>query len=142
MMTFNGDVKPFLGKGWRFPWGKQPGVNGRGGLALGSYEDDIEDAIRIILSTAQGERVMRPEFGSAIHELVFAPNDASTAGLLVHYTEAALKRWEPRIGITRVNAQPDPLEPHKMMITINYVVKATNDEVNLVYPFYLIPSQE
>lgn len=137
-----GDARPFLGKGWRFPWGQQPGVDGRGGLATCSYEDDIEDAIRIILSTAQGERVMRPEFGSAIHELVFAPNDATTAGLLVYYTETALTRWEPRIEVTGVEAHPDPLEPHKMLININYVVKATNDEVNMVYPFYLIPSEE
>jgi len=141
-MTMGGNSRPFLGKGWRFPWGTQPGVDGRGAIGLASYEDDIADAIKIILGTAQGERVMRPEFGSAIHELIFAPGDASTAGLLALYTEEALARWEPRIEVTRVQAEPDINQPHKMLINITYSVRATNDEVNLVYPFYLNPSQE
>lgn len=141
-MSLNGHEKPFLGKGWRFPWAGQPGVDGKGRLALCGDQDDIEDSIRIILGTAQGERVMRPQFGSTIHDFIFAPNDATTAGLLAYYVEEALARWEPRIDVTNVDAHPDPAEPHKMLININYLVKATNDAVNMVYPFYLIPTQE
>jgi phage baseplate assembly protein W len=85
---------------------------------------------------------MRPEFGSAIHDFIFAPNDATTAGLLAYHIETALARWEPRIEIVSVDAQTDPREPYKMLINISYLVKATNDEVNMVYPFYLIPTQE
>lgn len=141
-MSLSGYQKAFLGKGWRFPWDSQPGVDGQGGLALCGDEDDIEDAIRIILGTAQGERVMRPEFGSTIHQFVFAPNDATTAGLLAYHVEAALTRWEPRIDVISVDAQSDPKEPHRLLIDIKYLVNATNDEVNMVYPFYLIPTQE
>ncbi len=137
-MTLNGNERHFLGQGWRFPLG----VDGRGGLGLSRYEHDIEEAIKIILGTAQGERVMRPEFGSSIHEFVFAPNNATTAGLLAFHVNEALARWEPRIDVTGVNVQPDPLEPSRVLIDIDYVVKSTNDEVNMVYPFYLIPTEE
>ena len=137
-MTLNGNGRHFLGQGWRFPLG----VDGRGGLGLSRYENDIEEAIKIILGTAQGERVMRPEFGSSIHEFVFAPNNATTAGLLAFHVNEALARWEPRIDVTEVNVQPDSLEPSRVLIDIDYVVKSTNDEVNMVYPFYLIPTEE
>ncbi len=137
-MTLNGNERHFLGQGWRFPLG----VDGRGGLGLSRYENDIEEAIKIILGTAQGERVMRPEFGSSIHEFVFAPNNATTAGLLAFHVNEALARWEPRIDVTEVNVQPDSLEPSRVLIDIDYVVKSTNDEVNMVYPFYLIPTEE
>ena len=137
-MTLNGNERHFLGQGWRFPLG----VDGRGGLGLSRYENDIEEAIKIILGTAQGERVMRPEFGSSIHEFVFAPNNATTAGLLAFHVNEALARWEPRIDVTEVNVQPDYLEPSRVLIDIDYVVKSTNDEVNMVYPFYLIPTEE
>ena len=133
-----GNERHFLGQGWRFPLG----VDGRGGLGLSRYENDIEEAIKIILGTAQGERVMRPEFGSSIHEFVFAPNNATTAGLLAYHVNEALARWEPRIDVTEVNVQPDSLEPSRVLIDIDYVVKSTNDEVNMVYPFYLIPTEE
>lgn len=96
----------------------------------------------MVLSTARGERVMRPEFGSSIHEFVFAPNNATTAGLLAYAVQEALRRWEPRIDLQGVDVQPDPLEDSRLLINIRYKVKATNDEVNLVYPFYLIPTEE
>ena len=85
---------------------------------------------------------MRPEFGSNIHEFVFAPNNATTAGLLAFHVHEALARWEPRIDVTGVIVQPDPQEPSRVLIDIDYVVKSTNDEVNMVYPFYLIPTEE
>ena len=103
---------------------------------------DIEVAIRVILSTPKGERVMRPEFGSALHEFVFSPNNATTAGLLAYHVREALLRWEPRVDIKAIDVQPDPLEPSYVQISIGYVIKATNDERNLVYPFYLIPKEE
>ncbi len=136
-MSLNGHERRILGQGWRFPLG----VDGRGGLALVRGENDIEEAIVAILCTAQGERVMRPEFGSSIHEFVFAPNNATTAGLIAYQVEQALARWEPRIEVTEVDVQPDPLETSRVLINIQYLVKATNDEVNMVYPFYLIPSE-
>ena len=137
MVNLNGYERRILGQGWRFP----VGVDGRGGLALARGENDIGEAIVAILCTAQGERVMRPEFGSSIHEFVFAPNNATTAGLIAYQVQEALARWEPRIEVTEVDVQPDPLEPSRVLIDIQYLVKATNDEVNMVYPFYLIPPE-
>jgi len=127
----------FLGQGWRFPFG----VDGRGGISMSRGEKDIETAIIIILSTSKGERVMRPEFGASIADMVYQPNNATTAGLLAYHVREALARWEPRIEVMEVDARPHPQEPGQMLIDISYRVKATNDERNLVYPFYLIPKE-
>lgn len=128
----------FTGSGWDFPMG----VDGRGGLALAAEDQAIRRGIFLILSTARGERRMRPQFGCAIHDLVFAPNDATTAGLIRYHVMEALGWWEPRITVTEVDVRSDPDDPAKVTIEISYVVKSTNDERNLVYPFYRIPGEE
>jgi phage baseplate assembly protein W len=84
---------------------------------------------------------MRPNFGCDIHNLVFAPNNATTWGLAAHYTEEALGWWEPRIDVTEIDPQPDPEDASRLLINIKYVLKATNDARNLVYPFYLLPGR-
>ena len=127
----------FLGTGWAFP----VGVETRGQVALASGERDIEEAISIILLTPQGQRVMRPEFGCQIYDLLFAPNDATTAGLAAHYVEDALRKWEPRITVQEVDADPDPDQPERLLIQINYTIKATSDPRSLVFPFYRIPGE-
>ena len=124
----------FLGNGWAFPFRISPS----GGIALSRQEFDIDEAIRIILSTAKGERHMRPEFGCGIHDLVFAPNNATTAGLVETYVTEAAGWWEPRVKVLRVDANSDDDERNKLLINVHYRVRATNDERNLVYPFYLI----
>jgi hypothetical protein len=129
----NGKVKGILGTGWHFP----AGVDGRGGLALSRAEKDIEESIHIILGTAKGERRMRPEFGCGIHDLIFAPNNATTWGLVRQYVEEALGWWEPRIEIIGVKVQADAKDTCRLLIDIQYLVKATSDARSLVYPFYL-----
>lgn len=124
----------FVGNGWRFPLA----VNGRGGIALSRQEQDIDEAIRIILTTAIGERRMRPEFGSRLYELIFASLNATTLGLAEQYTREALYMWEPRIEVTGVEARIDPDSEARLLIDIQYTVRATNDERNLVHPFYII----
>lgn len=124
----------FLGNGWAFPMRISPS----GGIALSRHEYDIDEAIRIILSTAKGERHMRPQFGCGIHDLVFAPNNATTAGLVQSYVAEAIGWWEPRVELLEVVVDTDPEERNSLIITINYRVRSTNDERNLVYPFYLI----
>jgi phage baseplate assembly protein W len=126
-----------LGVGWSFPLR----VDGRGGIALSQHENDIEESIRIILSTAKGERRMRPQFGCDIHKIVFAPNNATSWGLAAHYVEEALGWWEPRIEVLEIDPHPDPMDTSRLLITIKYRIKATNDERNLVYPFYIIPGR-
>ena len=81
---------------------------------------------------------MRPNFGCDIHNLIFAPNNATTWGLAAHYVEEALGWWEPRIEVTEVDPRPDPQDTSRLLIDIKYRVKATNDARNLVYPFYLL----
>lgn len=127
----------FLGTGWAFP----VGVDQRGRIALARQETDIEQAIRIILLTPKGQRVLRPDFGCNIHDLMFAPNDAATAGLAAHYVEEALRMWEPRIRVLEVVAQPDDEKPERLLIEINYEIRATHDRRALVFPFYHIPGE-
>jgi len=128
----------FLGRGWAF----LVGVNHRGGIATVGGEADIEQAIRVILETAPGERVMRPEFGCGLHRLVFAPNSPTTAGLVAFHVREALGRWEPRVEVEQVDVSPDPQRDAVLFIQIRYRVRSTNDLRNLVYPFYRIPEEE
>jgi phage baseplate assembly protein W len=128
---------PIIGRGWHFP----PSLDERGIIALTSDDEEIEQAIRIILSTAPGQRVMRPEFGCRIHELVFAPSGPAVAGLAARYVREALGRWEPRIEVQRVVVEPDTRNDGRLVISIGYRVAATNSNRNLVYPFYLIPEE-
>ena len=131
-------MRDFLGVGWAFP----VGVDARGRIGLARQERDIEEAMRIILLTPKGQRVMRPEFGCQIHDLIFAPNDATTAGLAAYYVEEALGMWEPRIRVKEVNARPDAENPGRLLIDIVYEIKATHDSRSLVFPFYRIPGEE
>lgn len=117
-------------------------VNSRGELALVHGETDIEQSIRIILGTAPGERVMRPEFGCRIHELIFAPHNPATEGLIKYYVEQALGWWEPRIEVDGVGVSPDPTHDSALFVEIKYHVKATHDERSIVYPFFLMGEEE
>jgi len=125
--------KDFLGIGWRFP----TSLNERRGVALSRFEKNIEECIWIILGTAKGERVMRPEFGCDIHELVFAPNNAETHGLIITAVTDALVRWEPRIMNINVDVKNDRDHEGQLLISVQYEVRATNTVFNIVYPFYL-----
>ncbi len=130
-------IADFLGTGWAFP----VGADARGRIALSRRERDVEEAIMMILLTSKGQRVMRPEFGCRIHELVFAPNDATTEGLAADYVEEALAMWEPRIQVLSVTAGSDPGQPARLLVEIEYEIKATYDRRALVFPFYRIPGE-
>ncbi len=124
----------FLGAGWQFP--VQRDDSGRR-LATAAHEESIRQAIRIILDTAKGERVMRPDFGCGIFELVFAPNNAATRGMAEHHVREALRNWEPRIDVLQVKAAPGGAQGEMVLINIEYRVRTTDSRFNLVYPFYL-----
>jgi len=128
----------FVGRGWSFPLG----VGRRGGIATVGGDEDIERAIRIVLSTAPGERPMRPEFGCGIHQYVFAPADAGTGGALAFEASRALERWEPRIDVLGVDVDVDSEDQSILYIMLTYAVRGTNDPRNLVFPFYVIPTEE
>ncbi len=125
----------FLGTGWAFP----VRIDARGRVALARQERDIEEAIIMILLTPKGQRVMRPEFGCQIHELIFAPNDLTTAGLAAYYVQEALAMWEPRIEVENVDVNADEQNTDRLLIMIDYSIKATHDKRSLVFPFYRIP---
>jgi phage baseplate assembly protein W len=128
----------FIGRGWAFPIG----LDLRGRVELTTGTGAIERAIRLILQTVRGARVMRPQFGSDLHLLAFAENNATTAGLADFYVRRALARWEPRIEVENVKATWPDADQGTMTIDITYIVKATNDRRNLVFPFYAIPQEE
>lgn len=128
---------PLIGRGWHFP----PRLDQRGTIALTGDEDEIRQAIQIILSTAPGQRVMRPDFGCRIRELVFAPNNEATAGLAARYVGEALAQWEPRIRLERVEAVADTENENRLLIFVDYTIVATHSNRSLVYPFYLIPEE-
>jgi phage baseplate assembly protein W len=130
-------MSDFLGVGWAFP----VGLDARRRFALARHERDVEEAIVMILLTPKGQRVMRPEFGCRIHELIFAPNDDTTAGLAAYYVREALAMWEPRISVEQVDVRPDPDRLERMLITITYMIRATHDRRSLVFPFYNIPGE-
>ncbi|MGX5697311.1 GPW/gp25 family protein [Agromyces soli] len=128
----------FVGKGWSFP----VRADETGRIALSSNEREIEESIRLILATAPGERPMRPEFGCAVHDYVFAPADATTAGAIGVAVRSALRFWEPRIEVEDVAVSFDLADAGCLLIDISYVILGTNDPRNLVFPFYVIPREE
>jgi phage baseplate assembly protein W len=127
----------FLGRGWSFPLR----LDASGSFVLVNGEDDVDEAIRLILGTALGERPMRPEYGCGIHDLIFDSVDANLAGRVAADVSASLTRWEPRIEVVRVNAAPDPVDTHVLLIDVSYRIRSTNDRRNLVFPFYSIPAE-
>ncbi len=125
--------KLFLGVGWSFP----VSVDGAGMLTHAEFEESVRQSIWIILSTAKGERVMRPDFGCGIYDLVFEVNSATTAGRVAQAVRQALLLYEPRIDVLDVQVKAEGTSGEVMLISIDYEVRATNNVFNLVYPFYL-----
>jgi len=125
-------AKPFLGKGWGFPLK----VDTNGSIDKADYEDSVRQSIWIILGTAKGERVMRPDFGCGIYDLVFEVNSPSTAGKVAQAIRQALLLFEPRVDVLDIQVQAAD-GGEVLLISIDYQVRTTNNVFNLVYPFYL-----
>jgi len=128
--------KEFLGVGWAFPVDAAPGAD----VATAAYEEDVREAVRIILETA-GDRVMRPDYGAGLRALMFEPMNAATVALARHRVEQALVQWEPRIDSIEVGVSTEPAHG-KLLIEIEYRVRSTNTFYNLVYDFYLREARE
>ena len=131
-------MSEILGTGLAFPLQ----VDHRGAMALTRGEEDIAQAIELILGTAPGERPMRPAFGCAVHDLVFDTIDAAMIGRVETAIRTALDRWEPRIEVMQIDFDLSEVVEGRLLITLAYRVRATNHEHNLVYPFYVIPEEE
>jgi hypothetical protein len=128
----------FIGRGFAWPMG----VDHTGSLALTHGEEDLDRSIRIVLATAPGERVMRPQFGCKIWDLMFEPVTANLMGAMKSSVKDALARWEPRVQVNEVRVLADDDDASLVRILVSYTVRATNDKRNLVYPFYVIPREE
>ncbi|MEB3360471.1 MAG: GPW/gp25 family protein [Synechococcales bacterium] len=123
----------FLGVGWSLPVQLDPQKR----VQMSKYEESVRQSIWAILSTARGERLMRPHFGCRIHDHVFAPNQPGTLGQIISDVRSALVEWEPRIDILDVDLLTNSAQPNLLQISIHYQVRTTNNIFNLVYPFYL-----
>lgn len=132
-------AKAFLGVGWAFPVALDPAAQD---VARAEYEEDIRQSIRIILETSPGERVMRPDFGSGLRDMVFEPVNYTTLALVKQRVEQALVLWEPRIDVREVKVTANGPVRNRLDIDIGYQVRATNTFYNLVYPFYLQEGRE
>jgi phage baseplate assembly protein W len=128
----------FLGHGWRFPL--EAAEDGE--LALSDYDRDVHEAVRIVLGTDPGERVMRPDFGAGLRGLLFEPLTATTASLVRHRVEQALVLWEPRIDVLDIRTRIESGARSALVVEVEYRVRATNTFYNLVYPFYLLEGEE
>jgi phage baseplate assembly protein W len=122
-----------LGKGWAFPVTSDVSGN----IEFSKYEKSIEESIRIILGTTPGERLMRPDFGCSVNELVFAPNNPQTITKAVQYVREAIIKWEPRVILKDIRGVSDPDNPVMVNIHIEYEIRSVNTFFNMVYPFYL-----
>lgn len=150
-------TKEFLGIGWKFP----VIVDIEGKISMSEYETDIKEAIRIILGTRKGERIMHPDFGCGIHDFVFSPLNKTTISLVENSVREGLTLWEPRIELIKVEVisgspaerklstlefwgtgaqgevTPNSSVEGRLLVSIDYRVRVTNNRFNLVYPFYL-----
>ena len=131
-------MRDIIGRGVAFPLR----VDAGGAVTLVKDDEDVQEAIGLILATSPGERPMRPQFGCAVHDYVFETVDAYTVGRLERAVRIALDRWEPRIEVLAIDIDLSQAARGKLPIEITYRLRATNDVRNLVYPFYVIPAEE
>ena len=125
-------IADFLGRGWKFPI-----ATTEKNISISAGLESIRESIMLILGTAKGERIMRPDFGCDINSLVFEVNNTATTTLITFHVEESLRKWEPRIKVLGVYVRTDQEERNKLYINIEYEVKTMNTKDNLVYPFYL-----
>ncbi len=133
-MEQRNNVKAFLGTGWKFPIAID-GATGR--IKMSSNEDSIRESIRIIIGTRKGELPMHPDFGCGIQEYAFESVDYTTLYSMKTEVEHALIRWEPRITNIQAEVSDERIDEGLLSIHVSYVVRATNNQYNLVYPFYI-----
>lgn len=124
----------FLGRGWAFP----PRFDAQSGkVEMASADEDIIQSLTILFLTRPGERVLHPDYGSALQDLVFEPMNGETTAAIRHAIERAVLFFEPRISLERVKVEPRDWPGGYLTITLSYRIKTTNTRSNVVFPFYL-----
>jgi uncharacterized protein len=127
------EQRAWLGRGWAYPVLTDPRT---GGVAVAEYENDVQQSIRIILGTEPGERLMRPDFGCGIHRVVFETMDVETMTRVESAVRESLGKYETRIEILELVVDPLHALEGKLLISLTYRIRLTNQIGNLVYPFY------
>lgn len=127
------DSKSFLGRGLKFPLGIDPKT---GKIAMVEFEDDIREAIGIIIRTSRGERVMLPDFGTDAEDYTFSPTGSGIGDTIVHDLTRDLQLQEPRIQDISVSCDSGTSDG-QLLISVGYTVRSTNNRYNMVYPFYI-----
>lgn len=112
-------------------------VTARGQIDMVEGDESVRQSLLLLLSTSPGERVMRPEYGCNLRRLAFAPNDETTAGLAIHYVRRAVERWEPRVAIVSLDAGRDPISSERIVIALEYRVRATRRIDTIAYALSL-----
>ena len=125
--------RAFLGVGWAFP----PSLDASGRIAEAAYDEDVRQALLIVLGTNPGERVMRPDFGAGLDRVVFEPVNSRTLTEVEALVRAAVVTWEPRAEVEQVGVTQQGRPPAVLLIELHYRVRVTNTRANVVYPFYL-----
>lgn len=117
------------------------GTDVSGGIAMIEDAASVQQSIKLLLTTRPGERVMRPGYGCRLHELAFAPNDDTTAGLAMHLVRQAIRRWEPRVDILDIDAISDDTQPSRLDIVLDYRVRPHLTRHQLALPVNLMPPE-
>jgi phage baseplate assembly protein W len=113
------------------------GISPTGGIDMIDEQASVRQSILLLLSTIPGERVMRPDYGCELHRLVFSPNDNTTSGLAIHYVRQALDRWEPRAQVIHLDAGPNPDNPERLDILLEYRLRRTQNINELAFSINL-----
>jgi phage baseplate assembly protein W len=128
------DKKSFLGKGWTFP---PTFDNQSGSVRMVSDEKDIAESLRIILFTTFGERIMRPEFGSNLSNVLFSAVDSLAINRIKGYITQSILMFEPRVTLNEIEIETDQTIDGKLLINLDYTIRSINVRTNIVFPFYL-----
>ena len=126
-------TKSFLGTGWGFP----PAFSNKAAqVGLLSDEDDIQSSLEILLSTRQGERVMRQDYGCNLDEMVFEPLTTTFKTYIKDLISTAILYYEARIEVNKIEIDDTGELEGRILILIDYTIRATNSRFNFVFPFY------
>ncbi|SEG25428.1 GPW/gp25 family protein [Algoriphagus boritolerans] len=128
----------FLGRGWAFP---VTFLREASQVSLVENEEDIRQSLIILLNTTVGERVLRPEYGANMEDLLFEALNVTTATMITNRIKRAILFHEPRVKVEEIDMRPD-FQEGRIEVLISYIIISTNNRQNLVYPYLFIEATD